>query len=67
MSDYNNPFETKPIERVKNDIHEINRNLNKMKTDLISMRADISIIKDFIKERERINEENKNISTGWFW
>jgi peptidoglycan hydrolase CwlO-like protein len=68
MSDYNNPFETKPIERVKNDIHEVNRNLNKIKTDLISMRADVSLIKDFIKEREkRINEENKNISTGWFW
>ena len=65
MSDYNNPFESKPIERVKNDIHEVNRNIYKIKTDLISMRADISIIKDFIKERER-NEENKNISKGWF-
>ena len=65
MSDYNNPFESKPIERVKNDIHEVNRNIYKIKTDLISMRADISIIKDFIKERERINE-NKNISKGWF-
>jgi hypothetical protein len=31
MSDYNNPFETKPIERVKNDIHEVNRNLKKLK------------------------------------
>ncbi len=67
MSDYTNPFETKPIEKVKNDIHEINRNINKIKTDLISMRADISIIKDFIKERERINQENKDISTSWFW
>ena len=67
MSDYTNPFETKPIEKVKNEVHEINRNINKIKTDLISMRADISIIKDFIKERERIDEENKDISTGWFW
>ena len=67
MSDYNNPFETKPIEKVKNELHEINRNLNKIKTDLISMRADISIIKEFIKESERINEENKNISKGWIW
>ena len=67
MSDYSNPFETKPIEKVKNEVHSINRNINKIKTDLISIRADISIIKDFIKERERINEENKNISGGWFW
>ncbi len=67
MSDYTNPFETKPIEKVKNEVHEINRNINKIKTDLISMKADISIIKDYIKARERINEENKDISTGWFW
>ncbi len=64
MSDYSNPFETKPIEKVKNDIHEINRNITKIKTDLISMRADISIIKDFIKKKE---EETKKISTGWLW
>ena len=63
MSDYSNPFETKPIEKVKNEVHEINRNINKIKTDLISIRADISIIKDFIKEREK----EKEISTGWFW
>ncbi len=64
MSDYSNPFETKPIEKVKNEVHEINRNITKIKTDLISIRADISIIKDFIKQKE---QQNKEISTGWFW
>ena len=64
MSDYTNPFETKPIEKVKNDIHDINRNINKIKTDLLSMKADISLIKDFIKKQE---EETKEISSGWFW
>jgi hypothetical protein len=34
MSDYNNPFETKPIERVKNDIHEINRNIKQNQNGL---------------------------------
>tara|TARA_R100000654_G_scaffold17063_4_gene35810 strand:+ start:1951 stop:2154 length:204 start_codon:yes stop_codon:yes gene_type:complete len=67
MSDYSNPFEQKPIEKVKNEVHEINRNITKIKTDLISIRADISIIKDFIKHKEKQNEENKDISTGWFW
>lgn len=67
MSDYSNPFETKPIDKVKNDVHEINRDMTKMKVDLISIRADISIIKDFIKQREKLNQENKDISTGWFW
>ncbi len=64
MSDYTNPFEIKPIEKVKIDVHEINRNITKIKTDLISMKADISTIKDYIKKKE---QENKEISTGWFW
>lgn len=62
MSDYSNPFETKPIEKVKNEIHQINQNIHKIKTDLISMRADISIIKDYIKKKE-----SEEISKGWLW
>lgn len=64
MSDYSNPFETKPIEKVKNEIHQINQNINKIKTDLISMRADISIIKDYINSSKKKEEE---ISKGWLW
>lgn len=63
MSDYSNPFETKPIEKVKNDIHEINRNLNKIKTELIAIKADISIIREFIKLHQK---EEEDISKGWF-
>ena len=62
MSDYNSRFETKPIEKVKNDIHQINQNINKIKTDLIGLRADISIIKDYIKKKE-----SEEISKGWLW
>jgi len=64
MSDYTNPFETKPIEKVKNDVYQINQTLNKLKTDLISMKADISIIKDFIQLKKKKDEE---ISKGWLW
>ena len=64
MSDYSNPFEIKPIEKVKNEVHEINRNINKIKTDMITIRADISIIKDYIKEKEKQKEE---IQKGWLW
>ncbi len=67
MSDYNNPFETKPIDKVKNDLHEVNRNITKIKTDLISIRADMSLIKDYLKIKQKKDEENKEISTGWFW
>jgi hypothetical protein len=62
MSDYINPFETKPIEKVKNDVHQINQTMNKIKTDMISIRADISIIKDYIKKKE-----SEEISKGWFF
>jgi len=64
MSDYSSPFESKPIEKVKNEIHIINQNINKIKVDLISMRADISLIKDYIKKQEKKEEE---ISKGWIW
>lgn len=64
MSDYTNPFETKPIEKVKNDVYQINQTLNKLKTDLISIKADISIIKDFIQLQKKKDEE---ISKGWFF
>jgi len=64
MSDYSNPFEPKPIEKVKNEIHIINQNINKIKVDLISIRADISLIKDYIEKQEKKEEE---ISKGWIW
>ena len=69
MSDYSNPFETKPIEKVKNEIHQINQNIHKIKTDLISMRADISIIKDYINSSKKKEEQvqQTEISKGWFW
>jgi vacuolar-type H+-ATPase subunit D/Vma8 len=65
MSDYTNPFEPKPIEKVKNDIHAINRNINQIKMDIISMRSDISIIKQLLDEREK--EKTIPISKGWIW
>tara|TARA_R110002012_G_scaffold11086_3_gene49778 strand:- start:756 stop:950 length:195 start_codon:yes stop_codon:yes gene_type:complete len=64
MSDYSNPYEPKPIEKVKNDIHSINQNLNKLKTDLITIRADISIIKDLLSKESKEKEEAR---AGWFY
>ena len=64
MSDYTNPFEPKPIEKVKNDLHTINKNINKIKMELISVKADISIIKELLKLKEK---EEIPISKGWIW
>jgi len=54
----------KPIEDVKNTQHSINRTLNQIKTDIICIKADISIIKDYINLQKKKEEE---ISKGWFW
>lgn len=54
----------KPIEDVKNTLHSINSNMNKLKTDLICIKADISIIKDYIREKQK---EEKEIQKGWFF
>jgi hypothetical protein len=51
----------KPIQDVKQQIDFIRRDINKLKTDVICIKADLSIIKDFIKQKEA--EKNK----GWFW
>ena len=55
--------QVKPIEDVKNTQHTINRNLNQIKTDIICIKADISIIKDYIN----LQKKEEEISKGWFW
>jgi len=64
MSDYSNPFDQKPIEKVKNDIRIINKDINKIKVDLMTMRADISLIKNYILSQK---EDKPEISKGWIW
>lgn len=54
----------KPIIDIKNDLHTITRNINQLKTDIICIKADISIIKDYIHEKKKKEEE---ISKGWIW
>lgn len=51
----------KPIQDVKQQIDFIRRDINKLKTDVICIKADLSIIKDFIKQKEAEK------SQGWFW
>ena len=51
----------KPIQDVKQQIDFIRKDINKLKTDVICIKADLSIIKDFIKKKEA--EKNQ----GWFW
>lgn len=66
MGDYSNPFDQKPIEKVKNDIRMINQDINKIKVDLMTMKADISLIKNYILSQEK-KEDKQEISKGWIW
>lgn len=54
----------KPIVDIKNELHVITRNINQLKTDIICIKADISIIKDYINLQKNKDEE---ISKRWIW
>ncbi len=58
------PIEVKPIIDVKNTLHTISRNINQLKTDIICIKSEISIIKDYINSQKKKEEE---ISKGWIW
>lgn len=63
-----NPFAPKPIEDVKNTLHGINRNINQMKTDVICIKADLSIIKDYIRKKEQEEKkQEESLKGGWFF
>jgi hypothetical protein len=64
----NNPMETKPIVDVQNTLHTISRNINQLKMDIICIKSDLSIIKDYINEKKKIKLlEEKEISKGWWY
>jgi predicted nucleic acid-binding Zn-ribbon protein len=66
--DIKNTFTSKPIEQVKTDVHIINRNINKIKTDIITMKADLSIIKDYIRKKENeMRESEQSLKGGWWF
>jgi archaellum component FlaC len=56
--------EVKPIIDVKNTLHTISRNINQLKTEIICIKADISILKDYINLQKKKEQE---ISKGWFF
>lgn len=58
------PLEVKPIVDVKNTLHTISRNINQLKTEIICIKSDISIIKDYINLQKKKEEQ---ISKGWWY
>tara|TARA_S200002703_G_scaffold51563_1_gene44782 strand:+ start:10113 stop:10328 length:216 start_codon:yes stop_codon:yes gene_type:complete len=66
-----NKIVTKPIDDVRNTLHSINRNINQLKTDVICIKSDLSIIKDYIRkiekeEKEKIEREEA-LKNGWWF
>ncbi len=65
-----NKFDTlqqKPIYDVKNSLHSINRNLNQMKTDIVCIKSDLSIIKDYIRLKEKEKDHEVALKGGWWF
>ena len=57
---------TKPIEKVSNDLHVINRTLNEVKTDLVCIKSDTLQILNLLKEIKEM-EVKEEISKGWWY
>tara|TARA_R110000787_G_scaffold116663_1_gene226956 strand:+ start:258 stop:449 length:192 start_codon:yes stop_codon:yes gene_type:complete len=56
------PFRTKPIVDVKNNLHSINKMLNEMKVDFICIKSELNEIKEIIKEKQK----TEKLSGGWW-
>ena len=56
----------RPIEDVRNTVHSINRNINTIKIDMINIKSDLSIIKDYIRQKEK-EKEKEEVNDGWLW
>jgi len=59
-----NPFVSKPIELVKNDIRSINQTLNTIKIEVVCIKSDLKQILHLLKDKEK---EQLPISKGWIW
>jgi len=53
----------KPINDVINNLQSLDEKISIIKRDMTSIKSDISIIKDYIRKKEKENE----VSKGWFY
>ncbi len=61
-------IESKPIDKVNNNLHSINQILNQLKIEMLCIKSEILQIKEFIKELEKPEEFIKvEKSKGWFY
>jgi len=60
-------IESKPIDKVNNNLHSINQILNQLKIEMLCIKSEILQIKEFVKELEKTEEFIKvEKSKGWF-
>ena len=61
-------IESKPIDKVNNNLHSINQILNQLKIEMLCIKSEILQIKEFVKELEKTEEFIKvEKSKGWFY
>ena len=60
-------IESKPIDKVNNNLHSINQILNQLRIEMLCIKSEILQIKEFVKELEKTEEFIKvEKSKGWF-
>jgi len=57
----------KPIDKINNDLHVINRTLNKVNTDLMCIKSETLQIKNILKEINDKIEVKEEITKGWWY
>tara|TARA_R110000782_G_scaffold179969_1_gene270502 strand:- start:235 stop:426 length:192 start_codon:yes stop_codon:yes gene_type:complete len=62
-----NSHSQKPIEKISNDLHVINRTINEVKTDLMCIKSEIGQIQNILKEISDKIEVKEEINKGWWY
>lgn len=57
----------KPIERVAELLHSMDRDLNQIKIEMLYIKSEMLLIKHHLKNEEKAEEEKDQIAKGWFF
>lgn len=62
----------KPIDDIKNTLHSINRNINQLKIEVICIKSELLLMKEYVSTATSVNklekkDEDKNDEANGWW
>jgi archaellum component FlaC len=57
----------KPIDDIKNTLHSINRNINQLKIEVICIKSELLLMKEYINKLEKKDEDKNDEANGWWF